>query len=74
MYLLVLMADRNEKSTYSALAPQGMAGFDTAMEHIFRINKIQQSNMLTNWSDRQDSIEFNWIIYKYSQTQLVLRI
>lgn len=72
--LLVLMADRNEKSTYSAVDPQGMAGFDTAMELILRINKIQQSNMLTNWGDRQDSNEFNWIIYKYSQTQLVLRI
>lgn len=54
--------------------PQGMAGFDTAMELIFRINKIQQSSMLTNGGDRQDSNEFNWIIYKYSKTQLVLRI
>lgn len=42
--------------------PQGMAGFDTAMEHIFRINKSQQSNMLTNWGDRQDIKEFDWII------------
>lgn len=30
-------------------------GFDTAMEDISGINKIQQPSMLTSWNDRQDS-------------------
>lgn len=41
-------------------------GFDTAMEDdSSRINKIQQSNVLTIWGDRQDSKEFNYIKQEY---------